>query len=351
MKDLIKQNIGLLKPYVIPKESMHTKLDANENPFNLFDEIKEKFIDEIMHLELNRYPDTDSNELRELLAKFMDIKKENILCGNGSDEIIQIIINTFVDKEEYVITHNPTFSMYKIFTMIAGGRALEVSCENSFHIDIDQIIQEANKRKTKVIFLCNPNNPTGILIPRKGIEKIINSTKSIVVVDEAYYEFLDETIIDLVNQYERLIVLRTLSKAYALAGARIGYAVAHEGTMELLYRVKPPYNINVFSQTIGKLFLQHSQLIDAHIQKIKKERDDLVGAFYTMKDIEVFPTSSNFILIKSREAKKIIALCKENGIAVRGFENEKLLQDCIRITVGTREENRRLLDLMKKVVE
>lgn len=351
MNNLIKQSIGLLKPYVIAKESMHTKLDANENPFNLFDKIREKFIDEIMDLELNRYPDTDSNELRGLLAKSIGAKKENILCGNGSDEIIQIIINTFVDKEEYVITHNPTFSMYKIFTMIAGGVALEVPCKNAFYIDVDQIIQEANGRKAKVIFLCNPNNPTGILIPRKDIEKIINNTKAIVVVDEAYYEFLDETVIDLVNQCERLIVLRTLSKAYALAGARIGYAVAHEKTMELLYRVKPPYNVNVFSQTIGKLFLQQRQLINDHVQRIKKERDYLVEIFSKIEGIEIFPTSSNFILIKSLEAKKIMEACKENGIAIRGFAKEGLLQDCIRITVGTREENNRLVHLMEKVVE
>ncbi|WP_168198253.1 histidinol-phosphate transaminase [Crassaminicella thermophila] len=350
MLSLVKKNIYSIKPYRISKEYIHTKLDANENPYNLLDILKEKFIENIDNLNINRYPDTNSDELRELLAEYVDVKKENILCGNGSDEIIQVIINTFVDKDEYVITHSPTFSMYKIFTNIAGGKILEVLSNSSFQINVDEIIKEAKFKKAKVIFLCNPNNPTGTVISKEEIERVIRKTEAIVVVDEAYYEFLGETVVDLVNVYDNLIVLRTLSKAFALAGARIGYGIASEKIMDVLYRVKPPYNLSTFSQEIGKLFIENVDLVKNYIQKIKEERLFLQKELKKIEYIEVFPTGSNFVLVRSEKAKRIVEEFKKEGLSIRDFTKEDLLRNCFRITVGTREESNRLLELFKKVV-
>lgn len=349
MEKLMKKNIEGLRPYTVPNLSIHTKLDANENPYNLFGILKEKIIKEIEKLDVNRYPDSDSDELRELLSYQIGLTKENILCGNGSDEVIQIIINTFVDKDDYVVTHSPTFSMYKIFTQIAGGKISEVLSDEFFGVNIEQIIEEANRKKAKIIFLCNPNNPTGTPFSRQDIERIIKSTRSIVIVDEAYYEFLDETVVDLVKEYDRLIVLRTLSKAFGLAGARVGYGVASVNTMGMLYRVKPPYNLNIFSQVAGKIFVENSALVHEYVKKIKDERTYLFDKITNVEGIHVFPTASNFILIKTEKADKILKMAINEGIALRGFKGEGNLKNCIRVSVGTRDENNRFINLLQRV--
>ncbi|TCO79375.1 histidinol-phosphate transaminase [Marinisporobacter balticus] len=350
MIELIKESVCLIKPYNVLKEEIDIKLDANENPFNIFEFLKEKFIKKISNLDMNRYPDTDSERLRMAFAKHVDVQEENILCANGSDEIIQMIINAFVDKDEYVITHSPTFSMYKIFTTIVGGKVMEVSSELSLEIDVEEIIKEANTKKAKVVFLCNPNNPTGTVIPREDIIRVIEETKAIVVVDEAYYEFLGQSVVGLINDYDRLIVLRTLSKAFALAGARVGYAIASEKMMDVLYRVKAPYNLNIFSQIAAELFVENIDLINVYLKKIIEEREYLLEALKKMDDMKTFPTGSNFILIKSAKAREILATCRKEGISLRNFGEDGLLKDCIRITVGTREENNKVINLLKDVV-
>ncbi|MCT4621264.1 MAG: histidinol-phosphate transaminase [Marinisporobacter sp.] len=349
MINFMKENVRDLKPYQISKEMIKIKLDANENPYNLFEILKEKFIEGLKNLELNRYPDTDSDELRECFASYLELRKENILCGNGSDEVIQTIINTFVEKGEYIITHSPTFSMYKIFTTIAGGNFSEVPCEEDFKIDIDKIIKEANEREAKLIFLCNPNNPTGRVIPIGDIEKVIKETKSIVVVDEAYSEFLGESAIALIKKYDNLVVLRTLSKAFALAGARVGCGAGSERIMDALYRVKAPYNLNIFSQMIGKIYMENIEIIQEYIEKIKEERTYLYEELKKIETIEVFQTGANFILMRSKKAEEIIKICKEEKISIRCF-NEALLKNCFRISIGSREENDELLRVLRKVV-
>lgn len=350
MIKLMKESVRLIKPYNVLKEDIDIKLDANENPFNVFKNLKEKFIEKINDLDMNRYPDTDSDSLRMALSKYVGVEIESVLCGNGSDEIIQTIINTFVDKDEYVITHSPTFSMYKIFTNIVGGKVIEVSSEYSFQINVEEIIRKANMKKAKVVFLCNPNNPTGTIIPRADIIRVIEETDAIVVVDEAYYEFLGQSVADLINDYNRLIVLRTLSKAFALAGARVGYAIASKETMDVLYRVKAPYNLNTFSQIAGELFVENIDLINTYLKKIIEERNYLLEGLKNIDDINVFPSGSNFILIKSKKAKFILDACKKEKISIRDFGSEGLLNDCIRISIGTREENDKLITLLKSVV-
>ncbi len=351
MNNYVKKSVRLLQPYHVEKENVDVKLDANENPYNIFEELQKDFIREIKNLNINRYPDTDSDKLRLAIARHTGLKKENVICGNGSDELIQIILNSFVDKGENVLTYSPTFTMYKTFTNIIGGNVIEVSCEDNFQVSEDEIIKQANEKKVKIIFLCNPNNPTGTLIPKKVIQNILKNTKSIVVVDEAYYEFSGETVKDWIYIYDRLIVLRTLSKAFALAGARIGYGIASEKMMNVLYRVKSPYNLNMFSQIVGKLYIEKVDFIKQHIDQIKEERTYLFEQLCKIEDIEVFPTSSNFILIRTSQFEKILNMCKKEKIALRAFRNEDLLKDCIRITVGKREENDVLLNIIRKVVQ
>lgn len=349
MLGLVRENIKTLKPYTVSDDIPTIKLDANENPFNILEELKEGFIDSLANLSINRYPETNSTSLAKKLSVYAEVQPENLICGNGSDEIIQVIISTFIDKDDYVITHSPTFSMYKIFTQIAGGKVIESISDENFNIDLDEIIRLSNENKAKVIFLCNPNNPTGTITKREEIIKILDNTSSIVVVDEAYYEFLGETVSDKVKDYERLIVLRTLSKGFALAGARIGYGIASKKMIDLLLKVKAPYNLNVLSHLMGILFLENSDIVLKKVEDIKEERNYLAAELKKFKNIRVYDSGSNFILINSTYSNKIIKACSEEKVALRDY-SDSLLKDCIRITVGTRGENKKLINILNKVV-
>jgi histidinol-phosphate aminotransferase len=350
MENLIRKNILSIKPYTASKDIAEVKLDANENPFNLLNDLKEEFVNRIENLELNRYPEIDNQCLEEKIAEYAGVKLENVICGNGSDEIIQMIIHSFVDKDDYVVVPVPTFSMYKLYTETGGGQVLEIPTDDDYNLREDEIINIANEKKAKVIFLCNPNNPTGTIIKRETILKILNETNSIVVVDEAYYEFLDETVIDKVNSNNRLIVLRTLSKAFALAGARIGYGIGNKDTINIISRVRSPYNMSTLSQVLGILFLENVDKVRVKIEEIKNERIYHIEEIKKLNGINVYPSGSNFVIIKTDNAKNILCTCKEEKIALRGF-SDSYINNCIRITVGRREENEKLINLIKRVVQ
>lgn len=349
MKDLVKRSVKGIVPYKVKQETYNIKLDANENPYNIFKDLREPIQRRLMDLQINRYPDSDSLELKKLLSNYTGVGEEGIICGNGSDEIIKFIIDAFIDKEDIVVTFKPTFSMYRITTEIAGGKVIEIESDRNFDIDIDQIIKESNDNKAKVIFLCNPNNPTGKLIKRVDILKVLKNTESVVVVDEAYYEFSKETVIDLVDEYSNLIVLRTLSKGLGLAGIRLGYGLGSRAIIEILNKVKSPYNLNGISQAIGEVVLKNRQRVDKYIDEINRERDYLIKEISLMENIEAIQSSSNFILIRTDNASRLVERFQEKKIAIRDFGDNGSLKNCIRITIGSKEEDKTILDILKDV--
>ncbi len=349
MDRLIKESVKKLKPYIVKDKEIDIKLDANENPYNIINELKEDIFKGLNSLDFNRYPDNDAKNLKGALAQYCGVNTYNIICGNGSDEIISSIINAFVDKNETVLTHSPTFGMYKITTEIAGGKIIEIDSEEDFKIDVDPIIDSANKNNAKIIFLCNPNNPTGAIIAREDIIKVLENTDSIVVVDEAYYEFYGESVINLIDEYEKLIVLRTLSKAYGLAGLRIGYGVSNKKMIDILNTVKSPYNLNSISQIMGVKLLENKEIISNIIDKIIENREELIKELKKFSSLTVYPTYSNFILVKAENYDEIIKVLEKNKISVRNYGVEGNLGKCIRISVGTKEENKRLLNILKEV--
>lgn len=349
MKDLIKKNVQNLGVYKVGREPYDVKLDANENPYNVLEELTELITSRLVSENLNRYPDNDALMLREAIAAYIGVKDENIICGNGSDEIIKMIVDAFVDKDDVVVTHTPTFSMYKVAAEISGGRVIEIEDNEDFEINIENIINAANENNAKVIFLCNPNNPTGILIGQSDIIRVLESTNAIVAIDEAYYEFCGETVVDKIDKYDRLIVLRTLSKAFGLAGMRVGYGVANSDFINVLNKVRPPYNLNTVSQAIGEVVLQNMGIVDKYIEEIKREREFFMNELSSIKDIKVIPSKSNFLLIKTDKYLDLIERFKENKIKVRDFGSDGILKNCIRLTVGTREENKKALKVIKEV--
>lgn len=352
MNKYVKTKVRSLEPYIVQESDCTVKLDANENSENLFKSCFNDFVKKVSEGTLNRYPDPLSTNLRKKIAQYVknNVGIENIICGNGSDELISCIISTFMETDDVFVTHSPTFSMYKISNQILGGNFVEIPSNENFEVNVDEIIKVSNEKGAKLIMLCNPNNPTGTIIKREDIEKIINSTNSIVVVDEAYYEFLGESVVDLIKENERVIVLRTLSKAFALAGARCGYLVANENTVNEILKVKPPYNLNTLSQYAGECILNNYKKVDISIERIKKERDISFKCLKKINGITVYETGANFILIKTNKSKEIIKRFTDEGILVREFSGGAL-ENCIRISIGFTNENKRIVEIISEVVK
>ncbi|QCX34561.1 histidinol-phosphate transaminase [Caloramator sp. E03] len=348
MEKLIKKSVYELEAYSAVNELCEIKLDANENPNDLFRNYHEYFLNEIIKNNINRYPDPTSLRLRKELSKYTGIDEDNLICGNGSDEIIGLIINAFVDKGDNVVIHVPTFSMYKITARISGAKVIEVESDEDFNIDINKIIKKANENNAKLIFLCNPNNPTGNVIKRDDILKVLHDTNSIVVVDEAYFEFYGQTVIDKIDE-DRLIVIRTLSKAFALAGARIGYAAAATKIINVLNKIRSPYNLNIFSQITGVIMLKHVDDVRKSIDEIKCEKEYILNQLQGLNGIKVYNGCGNFLLIRFQEFNKAVKLLKEHGISVKSF-NSDILKGCIRVTIGKRHENDKFINTVKRVV-
>ncbi|MEG0331773.1 MAG: histidinol-phosphate transaminase [Clostridium sp.] len=351
MESLVKKKVRDLSPYVVLESEGYTKLDANENSENLFKRCFNDFVTKVAEGCINRYPDPSSTTLREKVAKYVGYgDKDNIICGNGSDELICCLISTFMESDDVFLTHGPTFSMYKISNQILGGNFIEVPSDEKFNVNIDGIIKEANSKNAKLIMLCNPNNPTGTIIKREDILRVINETKSIVVVDEAYYEFLGESLCDKAIEMDRVIVLRTLSKAFALAGARCGYLVSSKNIVNQVLKVKPPYNLNSLTQMAGEVILDNRDKVFESIERIKKQRDVMIKDLSEIKGIQVFETGANFVLIKTEKAGTITNLLKDRKIIVREFSG-KYLENCIRLTVGFESENKLVIKTIKEVLE
>ncbi|SES81809.1 histidinol-phosphate aminotransferase [Natronincola peptidivorans] len=349
INNLVKENIQSLQPYEVKECENIAKLDANENN-NVAYLLNQKIAKSLMGLKVNQYPDSDCCQLRKMLQKELGLAPQQLMMGCGSDQLISIIINAFVGEGDKILTHTPTFGMYKITAQIAGGTTVEVPLGKDFSFDYYSFIKESKKQKPKVIFLTNPNNPTGGIIPREQIIKIVEFSDGIVVVDEAYFEFYGESVIDLVNYYPNLIVLRTLSKAYGLAGARVGYGAASKELMAVLYKIKPPYNVASLSQIAAMVCLENKEILEDVIQEIVLEREAMTKQLESLPKVKPYKSYGNFILCRLENAKEVYEHFLNNKVLVRYFGETGPLAGCIRISIGTKEENQLVIKLLMKAL-
>lgn len=349
-----------LKKCLLDFNNYETKLitekyvvNANESPFNFMEEekIKNILLESLSKLKLNIYPDPNATVLREELAKYTNTLKENIICGNGGDEIINLIISTFVEPEDYVVVHSPSFEMYTISTTINNGKVIDVKdkiIEDNYVIDIDNIIDMANEYKAKLIFLCVPNNPTGYMISKREIDKVIENTNSIIVLDQAYIEFSKNSSINYIEN-DRVIIIRTLSKLFGLAGIRIGYGVGNENMINCLNKVKPPYNVNSMTQNVATEILKNKEMIISRINFFTAERNRIIKELRKLKYLKVYSSETNFILIKVNveKYKEILKKLKNNSILVKAYDSRDSLENCIRISVSTEKINNLIIESFK----
>ncbi len=337
--NLIRPDLRTIEAYSSARDEFSTTgemvfLDANENPFDNG---------------LNRYPDPYQKKLKARISEIKNVPVKNILLGNGSDEVIDLIIRLFCKPyEDKALIFPPTYGMYKVVCNLNAIEVLEVNLDKDFEIDIKKLKPELHKNP-KLIFVCSPNNPSGNSIQAKNIEFILENFDGIVVLDEAYQDFSPQTSWSrLIDKYPHLIVLQTFSKAYAMAGARLGMCFANPLIIEYLNRIKPPYNINQLTQIEILKALDQKDKVDKQIEILSEERQKLNQALATVSWIEnVYPSDANFVLIKVDDAQKRYVELLEQDIVVRNRHNLPGCKNCLRISIGTPEENQILIEALK----
>ncbi len=336
LKELVRENIWKLKPYSSARHEFTGEasvyLDANENPYGGA---------------CSRYPDPNQKRLKEVVAIHKEVCINQIFLGNGSDEAIDLLIRIFCrPARDKIMILPPTYGMYKVCADLADVGVVEAELKGGFMLDVDQIRRQTDQ-SAKLLFICSPNNPTGNLMSREDIVEILDFFRGIVVIDEAYQDFSDQqSWIAKINDFPNLVVLQTMSKAWGLAGIRLGQAFAQKEIINLLNKVKPPYNVNELSQqaAIAALLVQHREK-EKHVIEIKDERQRVRKALEQHDLVEkIFDSHANFLLVKFKQAAKVFLELREKGIIVRDRSNLPLCENCLRITVGTPSENDFLLE-------
>jgi histidinol-phosphate aminotransferase len=342
INNILRENIKNLTPYSSARDEFQGEasvyLDANENAFG--SPLEDQY---------NRYPDPLQYNVKKRLSEIKGLPVRNIFLGNGSDEAIDILFRSFCNPGvDNVILVPPTYGMYEVSANINDIRTKKVSLTEEFQLNL-QGIAEAIDKNTKLIFICSPNNPTGNSINRDDVETLLNNFDGIVVVDEAYINFSrQKTFIQELTEYSNLVVLQTLSKAWGLAGLRVGMAFASEEIIEVMNKVKPPYNINESSQQLALKALANVELVNGWIKETLAQRDKLVLLLKELDFVlDIYPSDANFILVKTTDPKGIYNFLVQNGIIVRDRSKIDLCEGSLRITVGTPAENEILIDTLK----
>ena len=328
----------------VPVENI-IKLDANENPYGCSPKVPQALAN---YPYLNIYPDAGQTELRELLAGYTGVGAENIVAGNGSDQLIDLILRLFVEPGDEVINCIPSFEMFRFSTELCAGTLVEVPRDENFAVDV-KAVKAAIDSKTKIIFLANPNNPTGTIMPQPDIVEVLD-TGLPVVVDEAYYEFSGETVVPLISQYKNLMVLRTFSKWAGLAGLRVGYGIFSPEIADYLLRIKPPYNVNAAALVAVRESLKDIDYLMGRVQAIIAERERLFAELEKLKWLKPFPSQANFIFcsVLNGKAHEIQQKLQRKGILVRYFD-KPMLRNSIRISVGKPEHTDALIKALREI--
>jgi histidinol-phosphate aminotransferase len=340
LDDKIRKNIKALKPYASARDEFtgeaEVYLDANENPFPNGK---------------NRYPDPHQRLLRTTLARLKGVESSMVFTGNGSDEVIDLLMRVFCNPGvDNIITLPPTYGMYSVSAGINDVGVREIPLTPFFQPDVEAILASADE-KSKLLFICSPNNPTANLVNREIIIELLHRFEGLVVIDEAYIDFCPSaSVISLINEYPNLFIMQTLSKAWGLAGVRIGIGIGHPELIQVLDNIKPPYNISVLNAAAALDALSNTSLMMENVNILLGERVWLINALQQLKSVEkIFASDANFVLVKIKDADQVYRKMIEQKIVVRNRSSVILCEQCLRITVGTPEENRKLIKAFQKL--
>lgn len=343
INNLIRENIKSLKGYSSARDeykdattSEMVFLDANENPFESG---------------VNRYPDPQQNNVKELLSDIKKIDKKNILLGNGSDEVLDLILRAFCEpNKDNIITLPPTYGMYSVLANINAIENKEVLLTATYQPKVGQILKEVNKN-TKILFLCSPNNPSGNSFTNEIVEELLIKFNGLVVIDEAYIDFSEESSwLERLAQFPNLVITQTLSKAYGLAGIRLGVCYASKEIIKVLNSIKPPYNVNELTQQKAVDRLRNMKAVEKEVAEIISQREILIKDLKKISFIKViYPSDCNFVLVKVDDANNRYNQLIKKGIVIRNRTTQPLCENCLRFTIGTISENKKLIKALETI--
>ena len=344
-RDMMRSTTRKFEKYYNPELHGEIRLDTNTNVLGSNPAASEflKHLD----INLNGYPNTYSDGLRGALAELYGLEADNFIVGSGSDEMLDVSFKTFTEWGDTCVSPTPSYTLYNYFVEMNGGKAVNVDLDEDFQLDVDAMV----KPKAKIMIMPSPNNPTGNCFRTKDIEEILNRTDGIVIVDEAYGEYAKDSMVKRVNEFDNLIVLRTFSKAYAMAALRIGYAVSNLNIAGMMNCVKIPYSLNMISELAAIEAVKDQEFVRRSVELVDRERPYLDAGLRKLGFV-TYPSDSNFILAKSPiDHNVLVSGLKERGILIRDFGTKRRTENCVRPTVGTRELNDLLLSKIEEVID
>jgi histidinol-phosphate aminotransferase len=337
----VKSSVRQQDRYVLAAPPSLRKLNQNESPFDFPPELKRQVVETITSQAWQRYPEFSPADLRASLARYYGWISEGILTGNGSNELIQATLSVTLGAGDALVAPSPTFSLYRLLTGVNGGRYLPVPLDQNFAFDVERLIDVARRERARVIVLNSPNNPTGSALPDGAVERVLAETEAFIVCDEAYQDFGGPTAVPLLRQTSRVVVLRTFSKAFGLAGLRFGVALAHPAVADEISKGKLPYNVNLVTLAAARTALDHAPVLAARIREVIETRERFVAALRRVPGLTVYPSAGNFVLFRcrSRPASDLFRrLHSDYGILVRDLSGSAELADCLRVSIGTDED-------------
>ncbi len=346
----VRPEIRALTAYQVADPGGRIKLDAMENPYPWPTELLEAWLEALRQVSVNRYPDPGAGALKAEMRAAMGVPAgADVLVGNGSDELIQMILLTMAAPDRVVLAPEPTFVMYRLIAAVAGMRYVGVDLRPDFSLDLEAMLAAIEAHGPAVVFLAYPNNPTGNLFDREAILRIVEAAPGLVVVDEAYAPFAGATLMDALVGHPRLLVLRTVSKM-GLAGLRLGLLAGHPAWLAEIDKTRLPYNVGALNQASGTFALRHRDAFEAQTQRIREDREALHAALAALPGVEAFPSKANFVLFRvPRGLGRVVhAGLLTRGVLVKCLDGQHpLLADCLRVTVGTPEENEAFLEALR----
>jgi histidinol-phosphate aminotransferase len=348
LMELVRNKVKGLKAYQVENLDEGIKLQANENPYPPSPELLKKIFQGLDQLELNRYPDPDCKNLKQAIANKTGALPEQIILGNGSDELIQYLMQVLCDEGDTIAFPDPTFAMYGITAQCLGLTPVNFPLNDNWDFDAQTALEALAKHKARLVFISYPNNPTGNCFSEQEIQKLIAQFKGIVVLDEAYHDFACKSFLKQMKKHNNLVVLRSLSKI-GLAGLRIGYGIFPSVLAEQVNKVRLPYNSNTLSQWVATELLNDFTHVQNQIHSIIEERSRLMDELSKIPAIIAYPSDANFILFQAQNnGEKLFKELKENGILLRNLNAHSRLKNCLRVTIGTNQENDQFLDQLRK---
>lgn len=326
-------------------------LSANENPCNVPEEVQLEVRKALKNFSFNRYPDPLANELRDLIAEANGLMRDNVLVGNGGDELLFNLAMAWGGPGRKFLNFPPTFSVYEANAKLTGTEVVNIVRNERFEIDEEAALERVAVGDIDFVVVTSPNNPTGCIAGERFLVKLLEATDALVMVDEAYFEFSRFSMRSYLERYENLIILRTFSKAFSLAGVRLGYVLANASVITELIKVRQPYSVDALSQVVGCAVYRNRALFEHGINDIIRQRGVLMEKLQSLEGVEVFESDSNYVLFRVEDASEVWQELYNRGVLIRDFSRSAYLENCLRVTVGTEEENEAFFNALSEILE